>query len=163
MSIILLKRYISRSGNLYNPGVYRENELPKHICEDPAYTRPVASTEVVERKAVEPQNIVDMRTDQVKAQQEADTQVIEITPMVTTITNLSNEPFAINICTKAELINQKGIGSKTAEKIIEARELSPFINLYDLKERIDLPGLFEWEGYNVSFEPAPSSAESPNK
>ena len=49
------------------------------------------------------------------------------------------------------MVALKGIGKTTAEKVIEARELSPFLNMADLKERVDLPFRGDWENYNIDF------------
>ena len=60
--------------------------------------------------------------------------------------------FSINTADKQSLIDLKGVGSVTAEKVIELRKEKPFTDYTDLNKRVNLPLGKEWESFNVSFE-----------
>lgn len=61
------------------------------------------------------------------------------------------ESININTATKAEIVALQGVGSKTADKVIELRELFPFSDYTDLNTRVQLTFGRDWKEFNLEF------------
>lgn len=149
--IHLLRNYITRSGNLYAPGFYEEGHLPEQCLDIPGLTERIGGDSVlITEAAKKSQMITDFSSEQSKqAKEKTEFNIIQTQ---TTVQESKLERTAINKASLKELTALKGIGQKTAEQIIEAREKSPFLGISDLKERVELPFSGKWDTYKLSFE-----------
>ena len=152
----LNSRYISRDRNLYVPGVYQPHTLPAEVYLNTSLYDVLSDEAVVIQAPVNPlQNYnSDLRSEESKAaQEETTTHLQPTTTLVIEKNSFINEtPAEINLMSRSELVALKGIGSKTADNIIKARELSPFLNMTDLSERVELPFSAKWSAYNLIFD-----------
>jgi DNA uptake protein ComE-like DNA-binding protein len=145
----LLKNYITRSGDLYNPRVYEENELPEYLyqLEDPTLLQILKSNQTEKRITPVDTSVVNLSSEYSKSKEKEFTTEIKaqvVAPELEEIV-LTN----INTATREELIALPRIGAKTADNIIKARNMSPFLSMSDLKERIEILG--NWNTYQLDF------------
>lgn len=170
----LLKTYITRKGSIYQPKVYEKNELPFEILSSPSYFRVISDNAVIKTTRLSlPSDPVDMSP--LYSKDQGATKITKLRPQVTTViepkpsvpvvavtesksvvkeqnyTPDGSSKILINVISKEGLVELKGIGAKTADLIIEAREASPFQNITDLKDRIELK-FGDWDAFDISFK-----------
>jgi DNA uptake protein ComE-like DNA-binding protein len=145
----LLRNYITRSGDLYNPRVYEENELPEYLyqLEDSTLLQILKPNQTEKRITPVDTSVINLSSEYSKSKEkefttEIKSQVVEPELEEVTLTN-------INTATREELIALPRIGAKTADNIIKARNMSPFLSMSDLKERIEILG--NWNTYQLDF------------
>lgn len=144
LPVRLIRMYVSKGGNCFNPGVYKPGELPKA-----AYTSYYCVQDspevIVEKVPLEPKR--DLNIDLTPPNE----QVTEIKAEQYKVA--SNRKVKINNLSKEEIAdNLKGIGRGTATKVIEYREQSPFVDYNDLNARVPLPFGRNWNDYALNFE-----------
>jgi DNA uptake protein ComE-like DNA-binding protein len=161
----LIKTYITKDGNIYYPGAYNaSNPLPEEICHDPSYVKgavdqfvasqkpePVAEVKsVVENKSsFEPETKTPGLAGETIINKRVESTETEIKPQVSV---LKVESLNINSASYEEIVALKGVGKSIANKIIEYREASPFVNYTDLTERVPLSFGNNWEKFELEFE-----------
>lgn len=143
----LLKNYITREGNLYNPRVYEENEIPEYLyqLQDPTLLQILKPTQAERVTTALDPNVLDLSSEYSKSKEKEFT--TEIKPQVVELETVVL--LNINTATREELIALPRIGAKTADNIIKARGMSPFLSMSDLKERIEIMG--QWNTYQLDF------------
>ena len=145
--VFLKKDYISKGGNFYGAGYYEQESLPEVIRDNSDY---VKITEVVVPKEPLVENGIRTITS------DDGPRTREIKPIIGEPVKsdiVKEEPFInINKASEIELSSLKGIGRSTAKKVIELREVSPFVSFSDLEERVGLWGGRTWDSYNIKFE-----------
>lgn len=62
------------------------------------------------------------------------------------------EAININKVKMQTLVDLDGIGKGTAKKVLEFREIAPFINYKDLNERVPLAFGRDWKDFYIKFE-----------
>lgn len=138
-TVQLFKTVVGKTGNIYYPGVYSSaNPLPERFM-TPEYVKLLTVVEPkvrFEEKTMLHKNEPAVEEFEIKVEQ-----VIEPAP----------KPLNINEATKAEIVALNGVGSKTADKVIELRELFPFGDYQDLNERAPLTFGRDWKEFNLDF------------
>lgn len=161
----LLRIYVSKGGNLFMPGLYHPGELPAKAY-NTYYVSPVV-TVVKEEKtqvtgdasirngsfAVEPikrDQSTQTVTENISINQKTRVGDKHIKPQIHK--PVKAPALKINQANEEELVALNGVGRKTAERIIEYREASAFIDYQDLEARIPLPLGREWTSFDISFD-----------
>lgn len=161
----LIKTYITKEGNIYYPGEYNaSNPLPEEICQDPSYVKlqvedyvkaqkpePVQeAVSVVEHKSsFEPEAKTPGLAGETTLNKRVENTETEIKPQVSV---LKVQSININSANYEQIVALKGVGKNIANKIIEYREASPFVNYTDLTERVPLSFGNNWEKFELTFE-----------
>lgn len=127
----LVRTWVDKKrGNPYFPGVYYETQLPEFIRNNSMYCLPLEEIEVAVKEVKPDPNVIDLRVNK-------DSDVINITKQELVVNKLpeedSSSKFDINTAKLQDLITVKGIGQKTAEKIIGSR---PYNELNDLTKAL---------------------------
>ena len=161
----LIKTYITKDGNIYYPGEYNASDpLPEEICQDPSYVKgvveqfvkaqkpePVAeAVSVVESKSsFEPETKTPGLSGETILNKRVEATETEIKPQVSVPKVAS---ININSASYEEIVALKGVGKSIANKVLEYREASPFVNYTDLTERVPLSFGNNWEKFELEFE-----------
>ena len=74
----------------------------------------------------------------------------------------SSETVNINTATVDMLSSLDGITVATANKVIEVRQKTPFVDLQDLTKKVPLKGTKKWDKFSLSFEEDTSDEEVAN-
>ena len=155
----LLKTYITKEGNVYYPGEYdASNPLPTEILDNPLYVKQTIQEFVAEQKP-KPVDVLTNLSSKQETKIDEKTGDLEINKTVKEsdveikATHSKEEAIklSINEATFEEIQALKGIGKAATNKVIEYRELAPFINYTDLNERVPLGFGNSWEKFNLEF------------
>lgn len=168
-TVRLFKTIVSKGGNIHYPGVYsRANPLPERYM-TPQYVELISGSiigadhETAQRFEKElaikeePNTIVTEHKpspgllEEVNLNKNASkVQEQNLTPVKS-----SFEPtlrvLNINSANKSQIVALQGVGAKTADKVIELRELFPFADYKDLNDRVSLTFGRDWNEFNLEF------------
>jgi hypothetical protein len=151
----LNKAVIGRTGNMYYPGTYSKGRpLPAKFMTSEYVTLVSGGQDL-------PQ--VDNRVVRKETHGGMEETVISPNKPAVEETNLTDQAkilkekeeivgLNINTATKQDIIDLDGIGAGTAKKVLQLREIAPFVNYADLNERIGLAFGRDWKDFNIVFE-----------
>lgn len=159
--IILKKRYIDSRGNNWSARKepYQYGEMCKDIRDNLEYCVPVEKV-TTEVKLIKPQTskpeevLIDKKGITEVVPQLSNTSFIEKKDIVdeeataiTLIENLQDSRLNINTATEEDLTKLEGVGTRTADKIMEEREVKLFNSIEDLDKRATLMFGKKWEEF----------------
>ena len=156
--IFLLKTYTTKDGNIYYPGEYdASNPLPFEILNNPLYVKQSVQEFVSEQKPkpVEEHisvNKQETKVDEVTGNFEINKTTKESDVEIKAVHSKEKvDKLKINEATFEQIQGLKGVGKVATNKVIEYRELAPFINYTDLNERVPLGFGNSWEKFEIEF------------
>lgn len=157
-TVRLFKTVVSKGGNIHYPGIYsKANPLPEKFM-TAQYVELISGTTITgELRSLEKESnvVTEHKTspgliEEVSLHKNAGkVEEFEIK------TESSFEPIKpslnINEASKSQIVALQGVGSKTADKVIELRELFPFADYKDLNDRVQLTFGRDWSEFNLEF------------
>lgn len=154
----LLKTYITKDGNIYYPGEYdASNPLPSEIIDNPIYVKPSVQEFVAEQKPKAVEEHISVNKQETKVDEKTGNLDINKTTKDSDVeikavhSKEKVTKVKINEATFEEIQTLKGVGKVATNKVIEYRELAPFINYTDLNERVPLGFGNSWEKFELEF------------
>jgi len=158
-TVRLFKTVVSKGGNIHYPGIYSKgNPLPEKFM-TAQYVELISGQAV----GVEKEEISSVVTEhksspglieEVSLHKNASkVEEFEIKTQSSFEATQLPKPSALNIntATKPQIVALQGVGSKTADKVIELRELFPFADFKDLNDRVQLTFGRDWSEFNLEF------------
>lgn len=156
-TVKLFKIVVGKSGNIYFPGIYGpHNPLPEKFM-TPQYVELIegdkAEQGVEKEKATVTTinesagliNEVILNTNENKVKE------VDLTSQPVKQKEEIKNALNINEATKSQIVALQGVGAKTADRIIELRELFPFSSHQDLNERVSLNFGRDWKEFDLEF------------
>ena len=152
-TVRLFKTVVSKGGNIHYPGIYsKANPLPEKFM-TAQYVELISSPS---ERFEEELTVTEHRPspgliEEVSLHKNA-SKVEEFE--IKTQSSFEPKPSALNIntATKSQIVALQGVGSKTADKVIELRELFPFADFKDLNDRVQLTFGRDWSEFNLVFD-----------
>lgn len=158
MATFLLKTYITKDGNVYYPGEYdASNPLPAEILSNPIYVKPSVQEFVAEQKPKAVEEHISVNIQKTKVDEATGNLEINKTSKASDVdikvVHSKDKAIKINIneANFQEIQSLRGVGKSAANKVIEYRQLAPFINYTDLNERVPLGFGNSWEKFELEF------------
>lgn len=163
----LLRIFPGRTGNIYMPGVYKPGELPK-AAYNTYYCTPVNPSDLVEKVIPPVIGDADLKngsfkveemvkreevkglTEEISINQQTKGHDKHLKPKL--VKPVKAPAIKINSATKEELLALNGVSKSTANKIMNLRDASGFIDYVDLNGRCPLPFGKDWSAFNIEFE-----------
>jgi DNA uptake protein ComE-like DNA-binding protein len=155
------KIVIGKTGNVYYPGIYSKGRpLEEKFMTSEHVT--LLEGAVVEKEQVPTQPQVEHSKSSNFTPVE-EFEIKNVNPKAVKIEeqNLTPRPIVeektevkglnINEATRKEITDLEGIGGSTAKKVIDLREIAPFVNYSDLNERVALAFGRDWKDFNLEF------------
>ena len=156
-TVRLFKTVVSKGGNIHYPGIYsKANPLPEKFM-TAQYVELISGTTVagIEKELAKSNVVTEHKTspgliEEVSLHKNASK--VEEFEIKTQSSFESVKPtLNINEASKAQIVALQGVGSKTADKVIELRELFPFADYKDLNDRVQLTFGRDWSEFNLEF------------
>ena len=163
----LIRIYPGKTGNLYMPGIYKPGELPK-AAYNTYYVTVLEAEEAIIVKEDKPramsENNIKNGSFEVEELVKRDTNAVGVTeeisinkPQPKNMKQKIAKPvklaaLKINSAEKPALVALNGVAKSTANKILELREQSGFIDYADLNARVPLPFGKDWTAFDISFD-----------
>lgn len=162
-TVKLFKSVVGKTGNLYYPGIYSlKNPLPERFMtaeyvelisggvekEGDSSTNPITEKEaqkIVTEHKTSPGLIEEVNLNK----NESKVEEKDLTPSFEPVKKA--DVLNINKASKSQIVALQGVGSKTADKIIELREMFPFSDFSDLNNRVQLTFGRDWNEFNLEF------------
>jgi DNA uptake protein ComE-like DNA-binding protein len=172
-TVRLFKTVVSKGGNIHYPGIYsKANPLPEKFM-TAQYVELISGSTIagVEKESdvvgtISPEDaLAIINKGQVLTEHKPSPGLIEEVSLHKNAskveefeikTQSSFEPKSaqlnINTATRSQIVALQGVGSKTADKVIELRELFPFADSKDLNDRVQLTFGRDWNEFNLVFD-----------
>jgi DNA uptake protein ComE-like DNA-binding protein len=160
-TVRLFKTVVSKGGNIHYPGIYsKANPLPEKFMTAQYVELISGSTIAGELRSLEK----ELSESNVVTEHKASPGLIEEVSLhknaskveefeIKTQSSFESVKPSINIneASKSQIVALQGVGSKTADKVIELRELFPFADYKDLNDRVGLTFGRDWSEFNLEF------------
>jgi DNA uptake protein ComE-like DNA-binding protein len=148
---------VGRTGNMYYPGTYSKGRpLPAKFMTSEYVTLVSGGQDLpqVDNRVVRKETHGGMEETVISPNKPA-VEEINLTDQAKILKEKDKEEIAglnINTATKQDIIDLDGIGAGTAKKVLQLREIAPFVNYADLNERVGLAFGRDWKDFNIVFE-----------
>jgi DNA uptake protein ComE-like DNA-binding protein len=160
-TVRLFKTVVSKGGNIHYPGIYsKANPLPEKFMTAQYVELISGSTIAGELRSLEK----ELSESNVVTEHKSSPGLIEEVSLhknaskveefeIKTQSSFESVKPSINIneASKSQIVALQGVGSKTADKVIELRELFPFADYKDLNDRVGLTFGRDWSEFNLEF------------